>query len=453
MNIIIALLVFTVIIVLHEMGHFLLAKKNGVGVTEFSIGMGPRLITLVKTDKGMTCKLLANTKYCESREDWADKTKYSWKLLPIGGSCMMVGEDEVNDSPDSFQKAGIWARISIIAAGPIFNFISAFIFAIILIANVGYNPSEITYVKEGSPAAEAGLQEGDRITEINGDSISIGKDYDVYFNLHVIGDEPLHIKYTTSGGEKKEVDVSPNYSYYRLGYSYGTADEDTNGIVITAVEKDSPMDKAGVKVGDVVTAFNGVAIENAENMEKYLADNPLTGEEISLTYQREKESKTVNLTPYYATVKSLQISMGKYEKGNVLQVVKYGASEIRFWIESTLKSLGMMIRGKVSKDDVSGVVGIVDMIGTTVDASKTAVTTLLNLLNIAILLSANLGVMNLIPFPALDGGRLIFLFIELFRGKPVDQEKEGIVHLVGIVLLMALMIFVTYNDIARIIGG
>ena len=113
----------------------------------------------------------------------------------------------------------------------------------------------------------------------------------------------------------------------------------------------------------------------------------------------------------------------------------------------------MMIHGKVSKDDVSGVVGIVDMIGSTVDASPTVADVMLNLLNIAIFLSANLGVMNLLPFPALDGGRLVFLFIELLRGKPVDREKEGIVHLIGIVLLMVLMVFVTYNDIARIISG
>lgn len=453
MNIIIALLVFTVIIVLHEMGHFLLAKKNGVGVTEFSVGMGPRLITLVKTEKGMTCKLLASTKYCENREDWENKTKYSWKLLPIGGSCMMVGEDEVNDAPDSFQKAGIWARISIIAAGPIFNFISAFIFAIILIANVGYNPSEITFVKEGSPAEEAGLQAGDTITEINGDHITIGKDYGVYFNLHEVGEEPLHIKYVTSEGEKKEVDVNPNYSYYRLGYSYDETEDGVKGVEITEVEKDSPMDQAGMKQGDVITAFDGVAIEEAKDMEEYLADNPLTGEEVTLTYQRKGAENTVKLTPFYATVKSLQISMGKYEKGNILKVVRYSSSEIRFWIESTLKSLGMMIRGKVSRNDISGAVGIVSMIGSTVDASKTVSMALLNLLNIAILLSANLGVMNLLPFPALDGGRLVFLFIELFRGKPIDQEKEGIVHLVGIVLLMVLMIFVTYNDIVKIIGG
>ena len=118
-----------------------------------------------------------------------------------------------------------------------------------------------------------------------------------------------------------------------------------------------------------------------------------------------------------------------------------------------MKSLGRLVTGKVSKNDVSGVVGIVDYIGDTVDASQTAADALLNLLNIAIFLSANLGVMNLLPFPALDGGRLVFLFVEVFRGKPADQKIEGMVHLVGIILLMVLMIAVTYNDIARIITG
>ena len=103
--------------------------------------------------------------------------------------------------------------------------------------------------------------------------------------------------------------------------------------------------------------------------------------------------------------------------------------------------------------DMSGVVGIVDFIGDAVDASPSLMDRLLNLLNIAIFLSANLGVMNLLPIPALDGGRLVFLFVELFRGKPADQKIEGLVHLVGIVLLMALMIFVTYNDIIRIVTG
>lgn len=450
MNIIIALLVFTVIVVLHELGHFLLAKKNGVGVTEFSVGMGPRLITLVKTEKGMSVKLVPSQKYCESREDWKDRTWYSWKLFPIGGSCMMVGEDEVNEAPDSFQKAGIWARISIIAAGPIFNFISAFIFAVILVSFIGYNPPKVTYVAPDSAAAEAGIKEGDYITEINGENIDIGSDYGVYFSLHNVGDEPLLVKYTTDKGEKKEAEISPNYSYYRLGYSYSIGKDEKT--LVSAVEEGSPMDEAGVKVGDIITSFNGVTIDTAYDMADYLDANPLTEKDVTFTYERDGESHEETVTPFYATIKSLQISMGAREKGNVLQVVKYGAVEIRFWIESTIKSLGMMVQGNVSKDDVSGVVGIVDMIGQTVDASPTIGDVLLNLLNIAILLSANLGVMNLLPLPALDGGRLVFLIIELFRGKPVDQEKEGMVHLIGIVLLMLLMVFVTYNDIVRIFG-
>ena len=226
-----------------------------------------------------------------------------------------------------------------------------------------------------------------------------------------------------------------------------------NQASVSSVEENSPMDKAGVKVGDVITSINGTKLNSVEDLANYLEANPLTEKDVVLTYERDGKEKEVTVKPFYATIKSLQFSTAKREKGNIFQIVRYGGSEIRFWIESTVKSLGMMIHGKVSKDDVSGVVGIVDMIGSTVDASPTVADVMLNLLNIAIFLSANLGVMNLLPFPALDGGRLVFLFIELLRGKPVDREKEGIVHLIGIVLLMVLMVFVTYNDIARIISG
>lgn len=451
MKIIIAILVFTVIVVLHELGHFLLSKKNGVGVTEFSVGMGPRIVTFVKTENGITGKIAPSQKYCDEREDWKDRTKYSWKLFPIGGSCMMIGEDEVNDAPNSFQKAGVWARISIIAAGPIFNFISAFIFSVILIGCIGYNPSVVTYVAPDSSAAEAGIKEGDRITEINGKSIKIGSDYGVFFSLHEVGDEKLKIKVTTAEGERKELLVDPNYSYYRLGFSY-MANEEASATV-TAIEKDSPMDKAGVKVNDIITAINGNKIEMAKDLADYLEANPLTEDTVTITYKRDGTEAKADITPSFVTIKSLQIAMNSREKGNLLEIVKYGASEIRFWIQTTVESLGMIVKGNVKKDDVSGVVGIVDMIGDTVDASPSLTDTLLNLLNIAILLSANLGVMNLLPFPALDGGRLVFLFIEVLRGKPIDQEKEGMVHLIGIVLLMLLMVFVTYNDIARIFAG
>lgn len=448
MNIIIAILVFTVIVVLHELGHFLLAKKNGVGVTEFSVGMGPRLITLVKTEKGMCVKLVPSQKYCESREDWQEHTWYSWKLFPIGGSCMMVGEDEVNESPNSFQKANVWGKISIIAAGPVFNFLSAFVFAVILVAAIGYNPPEVTYVGKNSAAEQAGIQVGDTITAINGEKVRIGNDFGVYFSVNRVKKEPYTLSYTTKEGEKKEAKVSAFYSYYRLGFTYSVGNGEKP--VVSSIEEGKPLDQAGVKVGDVITAINGVSFQKAEDMAEYLSENPLSKEAVTVTYERDGKEREISATPFYDTKANFQISMAKREKGNVLQVVKYGAYEIRFWIVNTIKSLGMLATGGVSKDDVSGVVGVVDMIGQTVDASANATDALLNLLNIAILLSANLGVMNLLPFPALDGGRLVFLILEVIRRKPVDQKIEGTVHLIGIVLLMLLMVFVTYNDIARI---
>ena len=159
------------------------------------------------------------------------------------------------------------------------------------------------------------------------------------------------------------------------------------------------------------------------------------------------------MTPRYSTIQSLQIYMGSRVHGNVLDTVKYSGIEIKYLIKTTYQSLGRLLTGKTGMKDMSGVVGIVDFIGDAVDASPSMMDRLLNLLNIAIFLSANLGVINLLPIPALDGGRLVFLFIELFRGKPADQKLEGLVHLVGIVLLMALMIFVTYNDIIKIVTG
>ena len=137
MSIIIALLIFSLIVLFHEFGHFLLAKKNGITVVEFSLGMGPRLLSF---DKG--------------------GTKYSWKLLPFGGSCMMLGEDEGTMEPGAFAAASVWARISVIAAGPVFNFILAFVLSLFIIGSIGYDKPVILQVSDGYPAAEAGLKEG-----------------------------------------------------------------------------------------------------------------------------------------------------------------------------------------------------------------------------------------------------------------------------------------------------
>ena len=162
MKIIIAIVIFSAIILFHELGHFLFAKLNKIVVTEFSLGMGPRLYSFEKGD-----------------------TRYSLKLLPIGGSCAMLGEDtDIENEPGTFNSASVWGRISVVAAGPVFNFIMAFVLSVIIVGAVGYEPSRVLSVKEGSAAEAAGLKEGDIITGYQGYHIDLGKDLYVYSYLN-----------------------------------------------------------------------------------------------------------------------------------------------------------------------------------------------------------------------------------------------------------------------------
>ena len=148
-----------------------------------------------------------------------------------------------------------------------------------------------------------------------------------------------------------------------------------------------------------------------------------------------------------------QIYGGAYERTGILDTLKYSVFEVRYWITTTARSLGKLITGQVSANELSGPVGIVDMIDDTYQEAKSYgwLDVLLNMMNICILLSANLGVVNLLPIPALDGGRIIFLIVEAVRGKPLPPEKEGWVHTIGFALLMVLMVFILYNDIQRLL--
>ena len=428
MKIIIAILVFSVIVIFHELGHFILAKKNGIAVTEFSLGMGPRLWS---TQRG--------------------ETRYSLKMFPIGGSCMMVGEDDDDASEGSFNKASVWARISVVAAGPVFNFILAFLFAMIITSVVGYDPAKILLVEEDSPAAEAGLQEGDIITSFQGKSISIGRDYELYTTLHGIQDERISLTYERDGKEQEISFEANSTTKYMLGYSYSPGEDQEAEIV--SVSLDGAVMEAGVQAGDVIRGINGVQIHSAAELEAYMTEHPLDGSQVTLDVERNGKAQTIAVTPKMTKQVDTGFICNLYrEKTNFIGVLKYSAIEVRYWISSTIESLLMLVKGQFTVRDLSGPVGIIDVIGDSYEEAKSEGTTMviMQMLYWAILLSANLGVMNLLPIPALDGGRLIFLLVEAITRKRVNPNVEGMIHFAGFVLLMVLMVFVMFNDVMRL---
>lgn len=427
MKILIAVIIFSVIIIIHELGHFLLAKKNGIVVTEFSLGMGPRLFS---TQKG--------------------ETRYSIKLFPIGGSCAMLGEDTGEEElPGTFNAAPVWGRISVVSAGPIFNFVLAFLLSVIITGFVGYDPAEIMEVEKGSPAAEAGLREGDIVTEFDGYTVDVARDLYVYSYLNELQEEPVTMK-VLRGGEEKTFTYTPDVSVrYLLGFNRSG----TDSMEVLSLIEGMPLEAAGLQAGDVITSIDGTRIPDGKAYENYIAEHPLSDKEVEITYDRDGLEYSAKITPkeYRTPILGFSYNMG-YIKAEGFQVLKYAALDVKYMIRTTLLSLKELVTGGLGVKDLSGPVGVVDAIGTTYEESKSAGTLMLwmNMLNMAVLLSANLGVMNLLPLPALDGGRLVFLFIEAVRKKPVNREVEGMVHFAGLMLLMALMVVVMYNDILKI---
>lgn len=366
------ILIFTVVVVSHEFGHFLIGRLNGIKVNEFSIGMGPAIFK--KKLKSFVLSI---------------------RLFPIGGACIFEGEvgnmpsdeeDEKNKAEDAvvsgerigeaedsledennkpFNKAPVWGRIATVFAGPLFNIVLAYLFSLFICWFCGQDIPVIAEVTEGMPAEEAGIQVGDMITEINGQKICVWREISVISLMNNGSD--ITISYERDGQEYETV-IHPYYSEEEDRYYMGLAG------------------------GNEIVPCNNIS------------------------------------------------------------VFKYSWYEVRYWLITTVRSLVYMLSGNASADDIAGPVGVATVIDDTIEQTSQygLFTVILNMINIAVLLSVNLGVLNLLPLPALDGGRLIFLLIEAVRGKPISAEKEGIVHLIGFVLLMLLMIFVFFNDIMRL---
>ena len=433
----IAFLIFSLLILFHEFGHFLVARLNGVEVEEFSLGFGPRLLSAKR-----------------------GKTRYSVKLLLFGGSCRMKGmidfdenEDGTPKAPEegSFLAAPVGRRAAIIFAGPLFNFILAFICAVIVISVVGYDPAEILYVTEGSAAEEAGLMKGDLVTSFMGKHVSIGRDVDSWFMFNDLREDTEITMKVKRGGSIYNLTFRPDITTrYMLGLTYNLDDPRA---LIASVSPGSPLEEAGVSAGDVITGIDGNEITTAKSLNEYFSGHPLSGSAVTIRFDRGGESYERELIP----VSREQISLGfGYNLGraevSAPGALKYSMIELRYWIVTTIRSVASLFTGRFSIDDLSGPVGVVDIVGTTYEETKSEgpLMTWMNMLNLIILLSANLGVMNLLPIPALDGGRLVFLLYEALRGKPVNRDVEAGIQTVAAVLLIILMVYIMYHDVSRI---
>lgn len=434
MSIIIAIIIFGLLIFIHEMGHFLLAKKNGIRVIEFSIGFGPRIFSFDKGD-----------------------TKYSLKLLPFGGACQMLGEDYFGeedvdlDHENSFESKSVWARISVVFGGPLFNILLAFLLALVVMGIVGYDKPEIIYVEEGGALYEAGVREGDIITEFNGADVTLSRELALELFVNPISEDDVTLSYERDGKEY-EVTVTPEYKKsYALGIQYSRQDSEA---VITKVSEDSAASKAGMEDGDVIKSIDGNEITSGSELYQYLKANPLGEESITVVVERDDKNIELEIQPVYSGESYLlgfSYNTGRVKVG-ALDSIKYSVAEIGYQIKSVFRSLALLFNGRLGTDDFTGPVGIVDIIDDTYQSSKTdgALYVFLNIANITLLISANLGVMNLLPIPGLDGGRLVFLLIEAIFRKPVPKKFEGVITAVCMILIMLFAVYIMYNDITKL---
>ncbi|MBR5969893.1 MAG: site-2 protease family protein [Lachnospiraceae bacterium] len=371
-SVLIFLLIFGLLVVVHEGGHFLIARANGIRVKEFMVGFGPRLYK--KKKKG---------------------TLYSIRLLPFGGACVFDGMPGMEDEEEEeqpleqsytpsgafveeqmteeeeipgvpFKEAKVWGRIATVFAGPLFNFILAFLASIVVTAFSLWDYPVITGFSEDSPAAAAGLMQGDRVLTMDGESIHLSNEV------------------------------------------------------------------------RMLSQFN-------------------EGETIRLVVDRNGHEATVEFVPMYSEEDEryyMGVTIGEYGEVKGPQIISYAFHNMSYYVKWTYRSLWLLVTGRLGMDALSGPVGMVQMVDETYEVSSEygASAVLLSMTELLLLLSVNLAIMNLLPIPGLDGGRLLFLLIEVVRGRPVPPEKEGFVHIAGMVALVILMVFVLFKDLVRFIG-
>lgn len=398
------------LITIHEAGHLIVAKLCKVKVNEFAIGFGP---TIWKKQ--------------------GKETKYAIRLIPLGGFCSMEGEEERSENQGSFSKASIPRRMAIVVAGATVNIIfGLLVYFILMTSSSTYITNEINSVIDGYAAQEIELQQGDKIIKLNGKNIKNKYDLDKVMKK--------------SNGEVLELIIQRNEENLTYNIKPTEVKSKSTGMYldenakILSVEKGSSAEKQGIKSNDKIIKVNNQEINNDVN--KAIEIIKEKGQNtILLTIERSNEQINIELIPDTISSYYLGVNLKQAEDTFINHLV-YGEIETKEFAISILDNIKMIFTGGVSVDQMMGPVGISEAVAKTNGIKE--------FVYMLALISLSLGVTNLLPIPALDGGKLLILLIEAIRRKPMKEKTEINIQLIGFSILIALSIYITYHDILRI---
>jgi regulator of sigma E protease len=443
MTILAAIVVLGILIFVHELGHFLVAKRSGVGVLKFSLGFGPKLVGVKRGE-----------------------TEYLLSALPLGGYVKMIGEDPTDPSPEaadparSFSQKTVGTRAWIILAGPLANLaLPVLIFwGVFAIVGQPYFLPIVGTPEQGYPAAQAGLLPGDRVQALDG--VRIERWTDVEVAVQASSGKPLNFTMTRDG-RTFDVRLAPRAVATRdiFGQETQAWDVGLHPLLSTRIGQVLPghvAEQAGLRSGDRILALNGTPVVEWEQLAKTIHGSP--GKPVRLTVERDGQRFEVEATPRPT---KQQMAAGEeeigligigpapeshYQRLNPVAALVDGVKETARLSVVIVQGFVKLIQGSISPKTIGGPILITQIAGEVVRRGT------VQLLSFTAFLSINLAILNLLPIPVLDGGHLLFSLIEWLRGKPISLRKREIAQQVGLALLVGLMIFAFYNDIFRLLG-
>lgn len=412
-------LLFALVVVatIHEFGHFLFAKKFKMQVNEFAIGFGPKIWQ--KEYKG---------------------TMYSIRWIPLGGYCALEGEEGDSQNENAFSNKKPWQKALVLIAGVLFNAILAFILFITVAMSFdnfystkidGFTYSPLTNV---SIVEQAGMKIGDEITHINGKKINMYKD----ISINDVKDGKMTIDYIRGGQKQTVVIEDAIKKVNKIGVIF-KSNENTVTNVIDYIESGSPANKIGLKSGDKIIEVNSTQTNTSTDVIKQI--QPLNQDKIMVKIDRNGEIFEKEIIPQTTDYFSIGFMPTKIET-NFFSRLYYSVLDTGNIAGQIIGSYVDLFRGKVGVEQLSGIVGVGEVV------SKTS--GVLEYINLLAFISLAIGIANILPFPPLDGGKLVIVLIEKVTNKKVPPKVEAIISYVGLALLIGLAVYVTFNDITRI---